>query len=156
MIFCIINVWIFVLLIAKLKIFQKADLGFGGLSMTYERYKAVDFSKIYLYTPVTFITPPPGLKPPVKLILEPFDLSVWITTLFSLIFVIVSQRLIVNKMIKDTKSDISWALISCLLRQGNSMLMLMIMSLTLTWLLILPSYEIFWFALQKCQKSFHH
>ena len=87
--------------------------------MTFERSKAVDYSKIYLFSPLTFITPAPGLKSTVKLVLEPFTLPVWISILFALISVIICQKLIVHKIIKNKGFDITWPLISALLRQGK-------------------------------------
>lgn len=86
--------------------------------MTLDRYKVVEFSKIYLFSQATYITSPPGLKRPVKLILEPFDISVWFSILLALFIVIIIQRLILHKITKDNRSDMSWALISALLKQG--------------------------------------
>ena len=100
-------------------LFQKADLGVGGVSFTYERSQAVQFSRIYLFSPIQYITLPPGFKPPLTLILEPFTVPVWISVLFILLFVIIIQRIIVYKIINNSKLDITWALISCLLRQGT-------------------------------------
>ena len=102
---------------------QRAHLGIGGVSFTYERSQAIQYSKVYLFSPLTYITPPPGTKPPVTLILEPFDVPVWISVLFALLFVIIAQRIIIHKVIKNRKSDITWPLISCLLRQGKSLLL---------------------------------
>ena len=87
--------------------------------MTSERSQAVDYSKIYLFSPLTFITPAPDFKSTAKLVLEPFTVSVWITILFALIFVIFCQKFIVDKIIKNKEFDITWPLISALLRQGK-------------------------------------
>ena len=100
-------------------LFQKAHLGIGGVSFTYERSQAIQFSKIYIFSPLTFITPSPGIKPHIKLILEPFQITVWITILSVLLFIISVQKIIVYKIIKDKKADVTWSLISCLFKQGK-------------------------------------
>ena len=87
--------------------------------MTYERSKVIEFSKIYLITPATFITPAIGLESSILLILEPFTLSLWFSILFALISMIIYQKFIVYKIIKNKNSDITWPLISALLRQGK-------------------------------------
>ena len=99
--------------------FQQVDIGIGGISLTSDRYEAVQFSKIYLSSPVTYITAPPGLKHPVTLIVEPFDVEIWFSIIIALFTVIIAQRIIFCKIIKDKKSDIAWALIAALLKQGN-------------------------------------
>ena len=99
--------------------FQKADIGIGGISVTYERSKIVEYSIIYSFEAVTFITLANGLKSFVLLILEPFTTTLWISILFSLIFFIFYQKLIVFKIIKDKSSDITWSLISALLRHDK-------------------------------------
>ena len=86
--------------------------------MTYERSQAVQFSKIYSFSPITFITPANGLKSSVLLILEPFTVNLWISILFALISIIIYQKFIVYKIIKKKIMDITWPLISALLKQG--------------------------------------
>ena len=100
-------------------LFQKADIGVGGVSLTYPRSQVVEYSKIYSIAPVTYITPPNGLKSPATLILEPFTVPLWFSILFALISVIIYQKFIVYKVIKNKNSDITWPLISALLRQGK-------------------------------------
>ena len=99
--------------------FQKADIRIGGVSVTYERSKIVEYSKIYSFEAVTFITLANGLKSSVLLILEPFTTTLWISILLALIFFIIYQKFIVFKIIKDKRSDITWPLISTLLKQGK-------------------------------------
>lgn len=99
--------------------FQQADIGIGGLSLTSDRYEVVQFSKIYLFSPATYITPPPGFQNPVTLIVESFDVSIWFCIIIALFAVIIAQRIIFCKIIKDKKSDITWALIAALFKQGN-------------------------------------
>ena len=98
---------------------QKADIGIGDISLTYERSQAVQYSKIYSITPMTFITPANGLKSSVLLIFEPFSVNLWISILLALISIIVYQKFIVYKIIKNSTTDITWSLISALLKQGK-------------------------------------
>ena len=99
--------------------FQKADIGIGGVSVTYQRSKAVQYSKIYLTSPITYITLAKRLGFSIILILKPFTASLWISILFALIFIIIYQKFIVYKIIKNRRFDITWPLISALVRQGN-------------------------------------
>ena len=87
--------------------------------MTYKRSQVVSYSNIYLFSPLTFVTPPPGLRSQAKLIIEPFSIGVWMSILLAILFIILVQRVIVYKVIKNRKFDITWPLISCLLRQGK-------------------------------------
>ena len=88
--------------------------------MTYQRSKVVQYSKIYLYSSITDMTPAKSLGFSVILILEPFTawITLWISILFVLIFMIIYQKFIVYKIIKN-RFDITWPLISALVRQGN-------------------------------------
>ena len=103
----------------KLINFQKADIGIGGISMTYQRSQAVKYPKIYLFSPLTYMTPAKSLGFSNILILEPFTTSLWIIILFALIFMIIYQKFIVYNVIKNRRHDITWPLISALVRQGN-------------------------------------
>ena len=87
--------------------------------MTYERTKVIQYSKIYSFSPTTFITPAKSLGFSVVLILEPFTVTLWISILFALINMIIYQKFVVYKIIKNKSSDITWSLISALLRQGK-------------------------------------
>ena len=98
---------------------QKADIGIGGISLTYERSQVIEYAKVYSFSPVTFITRKPDLSSHVLLILEPFTVSIWISIIFALISIIFFQKLIVYKIIKNKRSNMTWALISALLRQGK-------------------------------------
>ena len=98
---------------------QEADIGIGGISMTYQRSQAVEYSKIYSFETLTFITKANGYKSSPLLILEPFTTALWISILISLISVIIFQRFIVYKIIKNRSSDITWPLISAFLKQGK-------------------------------------
>ena len=103
----------------KLISFQKADIGIGGISMNYQRSQAVQFSKIYSFTPITYMTPAKSLGFSAILILEPFTTSLWISIILALIFMIIYQKFIVYKIIKNRRFDMTWPLISALLRQGK-------------------------------------
>ena len=87
--------------------------------MIYERSQVVQYSKIYSFSPITYMTPAKGFGFSAILILEPFITSLWISILFALISIIIYQKFIVYKIIKNRKFDITWPLISSLLRQGN-------------------------------------
>ena len=102
----------------KLINFQKADIGIGGISVTYQRSQVVKYPKIYSFSSLTYMTPAKSLGFSNILILEPFTTSLWISILFVLIFMIIYQKFIVYKIIKN-RFDITWPLISALVRQGN-------------------------------------
>ena len=87
--------------------------------MTYQRSQAVQYAKIYSFSPITFITSAINLKFSILLILEPFTISLWISILFALISVIIFHKFIVYKIIKNKRFDITLCLISALLRQGK-------------------------------------
>ena len=87
--------------------------------MTYERSQAVHFAQIYLFSPVTFITPATGLRSNITLILEPFTITLWISILLTLIFVVIFQKFIVHRIIKNQNFDITWPLISEFFKQGK-------------------------------------
>ena len=103
----------------KLINFQKADIGIGGISVTYQRSQVVKYPKIYSFSPLTYMTPAKSLGFSNILILEPFTTSLWIIILFALIFMIIYQKFIVYNVIKNRRHDITWPLISALVRQGN-------------------------------------
>ena len=87
--------------------------------MTYERTQVIQYSKIYSFSSITFITPAISLKFSILLILEPFTATLWFSILFALISMIIYQKFIVYKIINNKRSDITWPLISALLRQGK-------------------------------------
>ena len=103
----------------KLINFQKADIGIGGISMNFQRSQVVQYSKIYLFSPITYMTPAKSLGFSAILILEPFTTSLWISIILALIFMIIYQKFIVYKIIKNRRFDMTWPLISALLRQGK-------------------------------------
>ena len=92
----------------------------GGVSVTESRSRAVFFSSVYYSTPVTFITPPSGLRPPIFLVFEPLSPLVWISIIIALMMVLFTQWLIVEKILKRKGLAKYWAIIAALMRQGNS------------------------------------
>ena len=87
----------------KLINFQKADIGIGGISVTYKLSQTVQYSKIYSYSPITYMIPAKSLGFFIILILEPFTTSLWTSILFALINMIIYQKFIIYKIIKKKK-----------------------------------------------------
>ena len=87
--------------------------------MTYERSQAVDYAKIYSFSPITFITKANGFRSSALLIFKPFTCTLWISILIALISVIICQKFIVYEIIKNKRYDITLPLTSALLRQGE-------------------------------------
>ena len=95
-----------------------ADFGIGGITQTKERSEAVSFSSVYLFSPVSFITPPDSLKPPITLVLEPFSIPVWMSVIFALLLIILMQWFIIEKIYKVKENHFTLPIISMILNQS--------------------------------------
>ncbi|KAH9394614.1 hypothetical protein TYRP_004669 [Tyrophagus putrescentiae] len=64
---------------------EQADLGVGGITLTYDRSKAVPYLYPHVVTSVTFITPAPSTAPNLYLAFKPLSFDVWMGFLMSLL-----------------------------------------------------------------------
>ena len=87
------------------------------MTITEERSRFVYFTDPHIITSVSFITPPPKNKPKVTLVIEPFDITVWICVLISILLILFFEGLIVNKWVQYRTLHIKWGIISVLLKQ---------------------------------------
>ncbi len=92
----------------------------AGLSITYDRLQAVDFTNQHIITTITFITSSPKPESNVTLIIKPFEYSVWFYFFISFILMLFNKWLITRYYTQLIKFDISWAIISSTLRQQFS------------------------------------
>ncbi|XP_054158638.1 glutamate receptor-like [Oppia nitens] len=86
---------------------KTADLSICDLTRTYERSKAVDFSRAYLLIPLTFVSTRPGLKSRQWITLSPFAPMVWLSMTISFILSTVVLHLLYHKCVAmpTTSSD---------------------------------------------------
>lgn len=96
---------------------KEADIGFGELSITYERSKYAQFLNSYIITSATFVTSPPKVEPIITLFIKPFDLFVWIYLMSTFILFFIMKWLLNRYSSESTKIDINWAIICASLRQ---------------------------------------
>jgi len=102
------------------KFSKRADIGFGQLSVTHQRSEAVYFLNPHIITSASFVTSPPKLEPIITLVIKPFDYSVWICFIFSLILIIFNIWVISHYFTALKKIHIKWAIICASLRQQLS------------------------------------
>ena len=115
----------FAFLIISFKIIFKnyflktADIGICVITLNYQRFTAIDFTKPYITVPLTFVTTKPGLKPRTWITITPFTLNVWISMALSFIVTTILVQRLYNKIhINENRIDsISISLIGALLQQ---------------------------------------
>lgn len=96
---------------------EEADLGLGGVSLTYPRSQAVPFLYPHEVSTVTFITPAPQYQPNIYLVFKPLGLDVWLPFIFTF-FVAIVFDLFYNRIHKDRLyNKIFWQNINIMFRQ---------------------------------------
>ncbi|OTF72641.1 hypothetical protein BLA29_000855 [Euroglyphus maynei] len=97
---------------------QQADFGIGGVSMNYDRSKAVSFLYPHQMDQVTFTTSAPSMTEYYShFLIEPFQSSVWHSFILCISICIILDRIIKNY---DRKTDLLWASLVLLLRQPRN------------------------------------
>lgn len=76
---------------------EEADLGLGGVSLTYPRSQAVPYLYPHEVNTVTFITPAPQYQPNIYLVFKPLGLDVWLPFIFTL-FVAIAFDVLYNRI----------------------------------------------------------
>jgi len=117
---------------------KEADFGLSSLSINWERFEAVLFSNPHIITSVTFITRRPKPELNMTLIIEPFDTLVWVCFFIVLLFILFYSCLSSRYLTEMKNIDLSWTMISLLLRQQISYVLPLVVSLRLVlccWLL---------------------
>ncbi|XP_046910095.2 elongation factor 1-gamma isoform X3 [Dermatophagoides farinae] len=102
------------------KIFNKeADLGFGGIAISYEELRDVQFFHYHFIDQFGFVTK--NITNPIDpgILLKPYDRSVWIYLLFSLFIVYLLSQLQSHFLsLKLSSSSIFWLKICALFHQS--------------------------------------
>ena len=96
---------------------QRADLGIGDISVTSERFEAIDYTNVHYINSVTFTTALPESTGYSSSLFGPFDIIIWFL-IFSFILLIFSINFISkNKNYNDLNLCLNWSFISIILNQ---------------------------------------
>ncbi|GFU06552.1 glutamate receptor ionotropic, delta-1 [Nephila pilipes] len=102
---------------------NQADAALSGMTITYDRYTAVQFSIPYAFDRITFVTKKPSRKPKTWAIFWPYTLQVWIFISLSVLMVSILMTLLRNalqspKSYKKQFTDTALYMFQALLSQG--------------------------------------
>lgn len=86
--------------------------------MTLERSEAVQFSSPHVLSVVTFITPPPKLGQHLDLVLEPFQTTVWLCLIFSLLLMVLNVWFLSQYYHRLKSLSVKWFVVSVILKQN--------------------------------------
>ena len=122
---------------------QLADIGIGEISQTIDRREAVDLTYPHIIDDITFTSPPPKLYQTTSLF-KPFDISVWICSLFMIAITSTLLRISSGSM---SSMDSIWRIVSIFLRQSvenfkckRFMIRVVLMSLLLVCMVLSTCY----------------
>lgn len=95
---------------------QKADLGIGGVTLNFDRSKAVDYLYPHFISSVTFITKAPQVTSNIFLVFKPLSMDVWIYFIASL-FVLIAFDIAFNYFNNGLRVQVFWIGMNTMFRQ---------------------------------------
>ncbi|GBM01938.1 hypothetical protein AVEN_269549-1 [Araneus ventricosus] len=94
-----------------------AHLAFNSLSITSSRFSVVDFSSVYSIDDMTFRIKKPGTLPPSLALIRPFDSTIWIAIIITLLLMPFLMKCLLNA--KDTYINIFLKFLGSLLNEST-------------------------------------